>query len=101
VSHPSPGRICFDLGYKAVASDPGGPRARFLSLDDARPVGHSEEHMVVETAQAESIRSGTPLLAIPTHVCPTVALHRRAYVIEDGQVVGQREVTARERALGG
>ena len=31
---------------------------------------------------------GTPLLAIPTHVCPTVALHRRAYVIEDGELVG-------------
>ena len=43
---------------------------------------------------------GTPLFAIPTHVCPTVALHRRAYVIEDGQVVGQWEVTARDRVLG-
>jgi D-threonine aldolase len=100
VSHPSAGRICIDLGYKAVASDPSGPRARVLSLDDARPVVHSEEHMVVETAQAERIRIGTPLLAIPTHVCPTVALHRRAYVIEDGQVVGQWEVTARDRVLG-
>ena len=45
-------------------------------------------------------RIGTPLLAIPTHVCPSVALHRRAYVIEDGQVVGQWEVTARDRVLG-
>jgi D-threonine aldolase len=100
VSHPSPGRICVDLGYKAVAADPSGPRARFLSLDDARTVVHSEEHMVVETAQAESLRIGTPLLAIPTHVCPSVALHRRAYVIEDGQVVGQWDVTARDRVLG-
>jgi D-threonine aldolase len=100
VSHPSKGRICIDLGYKAVASDPSGPRARILSLDDARPVVHSEEHMVVETAQAESLPIGTPLLAIPTHVCPTVALHRRAYVIEDGKVVGQWEVTARDRVLG-
>ena len=56
--------------------------------------------MVVETARAEKIPIGTPLLAIPTHVCPTVALHRRAYVVEDGQVVGQWEVTARDRVLG-
>jgi hypothetical protein len=29
-----------------------------------------------------------------------VALHRRAYVIEDGETVGQWEVTARDRVLG-
>ena len=56
--------------------------------------------MVIESARADSISIGTCLFAIPTHVCPTVALHRRAYVIEDGQVVGQWEVTARDRVLG-
>lgn len=100
VSHPGPGRICVDLGYKAVASDPSGPRARFLDIDDARQVVHSEEHMVIETARADSISIGTPLFAIPTHVCPTVALHRKAYIIEDGQVIAQWEVTARDRVLG-
>jgi D-serine deaminase-like pyridoxal phosphate-dependent protein len=100
VSRPSPGRLCLDLGYKAVAADPAGPRARFLDLDDARPVGHSEEHLVVETAQAENFPIGAHLLAIPTHICPSVALHRRAYVIEDGVLAGQWEVTARDRLLG-
>jgi len=100
VSHPSPGRICLDLGYKAVAADPVGPRARLLEVDDARQVVHSEEHMVLETAQADNLPIGTALLAIPTHVCPSVALHRRAYVIEDGQVAGQWDVTARDRVLG-
>jgi D-threonine aldolase len=100
VSHPGPGRICLDLGYKAVASDPVGPRARLLELDDARQVVHSEEHMVIETARADTIPIGTALFAIPTHVCPTVALHRRAYVIEDGRLVGQWDVIARDRVLG-
>jgi D-serine deaminase-like pyridoxal phosphate-dependent protein len=100
VSHPRPGRLCLDLGHKAVASDPAGPRARLLDLDDARPVGHSEEHLVIETAHADRFPIGTAMLAIPTHICPTVALHRRAYVIEDGEVVGQWEVTARDRVLG-
>ena len=100
VSHPGPGRVCLDLGHKAVAADPVGPRARLLELDDARPVVHSEEHLVIETVRADSIPVGTALLAIPTHICPTVALHRRAYVIEDGRVVGQWEVTARDRVLG-
>ncbi len=100
ISHPGPRRICLDLGYKAVASDPVGPRARLLELDDFRPVVHSEEHMVIETSRADRIPIGTAFLAIPTHICPTVALHRRAYIIDDGQLVGQWEVTARDRVLG-
>jgi len=100
ISHPRPGRVCLDLGHKAVAADPAGPRARLLDLDDARAVVHSEEHLVVESSRADGLAIGTPLLAIPTHVCPTVALHRRAYVIEDGVLVDQWEVTARDRVLG-
>jgi D-serine deaminase-like pyridoxal phosphate-dependent protein len=100
ISHPGPGRICIDLGHKAVAADPAGPRARLLEIDDARQAGHNEEHMVVESARADRMPIGTPLLAIPTHICPTCALHRRAYVVEDGRVVGQWDVTARDRVLG-
>lgn len=100
ISHPQPGRICLDLGHKAVAADPGGTRFRLLDLDDARPIVHSEEHLVIETHQANTLPIGTALLAMPTHICPTVALHRCAYVIEDGQVVDQWEVTARDRVLG-
>ena len=33
------------------------------------------------------------------HVCPTCALHRQAYVVENGQVVGQWEIAARDRVL--
>jgi D-serine deaminase-like pyridoxal phosphate-dependent protein len=100
ISHPQPGRICLDLGHKAVAADPAGPRAKLLDLDDARPVVHSEEHLVVESARADALPIGTPMLAMPTHICPTVALHRRTYVIEDGALVDQWEVTARDRVLG-
>jgi D-serine deaminase-like pyridoxal phosphate-dependent protein len=100
VSHPRPDRLCLDLGYKAVAADPAGPRARLLELENAQPVIHSEEHLVVETSQAQRISIGTPLLAIPTHICPSVALHRRAYVVEDGRVARFWDVTARDRVLG-
>jgi D-threonine aldolase len=100
VSHPRPGRLCLDLGHKAVAADPAGPRARLLDIDDARPVMHSEEHLVIETAHAASFPIGTPLLAIPTHICPTVALHRRVDIIDDGELVARWDVTARDRVVG-
>jgi D-threonine aldolase len=100
VSRPRPGRLCLDLGHKAVAADPAGPRARLVDIDDAKPVMHSEEHLVIETAHADKFPIGTPLLAIPTHICPTVALHRRVDVIEDGELVARWDVTARDRVVG-
>jgi D-threonine aldolase len=100
ISRPRAGRLCLDLGHKAVAADPSGARARFLDIDDARPVMHSEEHLVIETDHAGEFAIGTPLLAVPTHVCPTIALHRRVDVIEDGEFVGRWEVTARDRVVG-
>jgi D-threonine aldolase len=33
------------------------------------------------------------------HICPTCALHRRAYVVENGRTVDEWEVAARDRVL--
>ena len=62
--------------------------------------GQSEEHLVVDTPQAANFPPGTPILALPTHICPTCALHRRAYVIEGGELVDEWEVSARDRSIG-
>jgi len=99
VSRPRLGRICLDLGHKAVAADPAGPRAHLIDVPEARMVGHSEEHLVVDTPAAEQYPVGTCVLAIPTHICPTSALHRRAYVIAGGKLVDEWEVTARDRVI--
>jgi D-serine deaminase-like pyridoxal phosphate-dependent protein len=101
VSRPHVGRLCLDLGHKAVAADtpPPGSRAWFPALPDAKVAGHSEEHLFLDVADADRFPIGTPLLAIPAHVCPTVALHRRALVVADGRVVDEWETTARDRRL--
>lgn len=99
VSRPAPGRVCLDVGSKSVASDPAGDRLGLIDLPDARLGPQSEEHLLVETDRADALPPGTPLLAIPTHVCPTCALHAFAYVIEDGKEVDRWEVTARDRKL--
>ncbi len=90
MSRPRPGRLCLDLGHKAVAADPAGDRLVLPGLPDATLGGQSEEHLVVETPDAENYPPGTPFLAIPTHICPTVALHQRAYVVRGRR--GRRRV---------
>lgn len=100
VSRPTARRVTFDCGTKSVASDPPmGQRVVFPDIPDATQVLHNEEHLVVETATADRWRVGDWTLAIPRHVCPTTALHRDLYVIDDGRLVGNWTVAARDRVL--
>ena len=100
VSRPSRERVTFDLGYKACASDPpAGGRLHFPAIPDAKEVLQNEEHLVIETAGASHYRPGDVELAIPTHICPTSALHSHAWVVHGGRVRGRWEITARDRAL--
>lgn len=98
ISRPTPTRITLDIGYKAVASDPPvGQRMTFPDLPDAEQVLQNEEHLVLETSRAGEFEPGDELLAIPRHICPTSALHRAAYVVSGGEVVGQWEIASRDR----
>jgi D-serine deaminase-like pyridoxal phosphate-dependent protein len=99
LSKPGPGRLCFDLGYKAVASDNPDPRVVFPEIADARTVNHSEEHLVIETARAADYRVGDVVYALPWHVCPTTALYPEVVVVEGGRATGRWPVTARNRAI--
>lgn len=100
VSRPTPNRVTLDLGYKACASDPpAGRRLYFPALPDAKEALQNEEHLVLETEQADAFAPGDELLAIPRHICPTSALHKQAYVVADGKLVDRWEVTSRDRWL--
>ena len=100
VSKPTPTRITLDVGNKAVASDPPvGKRVRIIDLPDAQQVIHNEEHLVLETPRAARIGIGDVFYAIPTHICPTCALHQEAVVVRDGEVVDRWMIAARDRRL--
>jgi D-serine deaminase-like pyridoxal phosphate-dependent protein len=100
VSRPTSDRVTLDLGYKAVASDPpAGNRLMFPALPTAKAVLQNEEHLVLETSEAERFQPGDELIAIPRHICPTCALHKLAYVVAEGRLVGSWQVTARDRVL--
>lgn len=99
ISRPGSGRLCLDLGHKAVASEMPYPRVIFPELPDAVPVIHSEEHLVVETARAAELPVGSVLYGIPWHICPTVALHASLHLVEGARVTAEWPVTARQRHL--
>jgi D-serine deaminase-like pyridoxal phosphate-dependent protein len=99
VSKPAPGRLCLDLGHKAIASENPQPRVHFLNATDARLVAHSEEHLVVEIESSADWQVGDVWYGVPWHVCPTVALHAEAVVIEHGRATERWRIAARERHL--
>lgn len=101
VSKPSPGRLCLDIGHKAVASEMAHPRLEFLNLPGALAVIHSEEHLVVEHPIARNWIVGDVVYAIPRHICPTVALHDSVHWVQEGRAVASWKVTARTREVGG
>jgi D-serine deaminase-like pyridoxal phosphate-dependent protein len=100
ISRPTPTRLTLDLGYKAVASDPpAGKRCVLFDVPDYEPILQNEEHFVVETPAAGRFNPGDEVFAVPTHICPTVALHKQAYVVEGGKVTDRWDVVARDRVL--
>ncbi|REJ91004.1 MAG: D-TA family PLP-dependent enzyme [Planctomycetota bacterium] len=100
ISRPTANRVTFDVGTKGVASDPPmGSRVLLPDIPDAEQVLQNEEHLVVETAQAARWSPGDVTLAIPRHICPTSALHKHAWVVADGAVIGTWDVASRDRWL--
>ena len=100
ISKPSSNRICLDLGHKAVAAENEiSKRVFFPAHPELKPVGQSEEHLVMETAHPENYTVGDCLIGIPYHICPTVALHESLIAIEEDKVVGEWHVAARKRKI--
>ncbi|MGI4820239.1 MAG: D-TA family PLP-dependent enzyme [Janthinobacterium lividum] len=100
VSLPDATKLCLDLGHKSIASEsPLDKRVTFLNAPKLRVVGHSEEHLVVEAGPGHGYQLGDLLYGLPHHICPTVALHERAVVIENHYVAGEWPTLARNRTI--
>lgn len=100
ISRPAPHLACIDLGHKAIAADPAGDRGEVLNVPGARVGGQSEEHWVLELTDEsthESLKVGDTVYVCPTHICPTVALHKSAHLVEGGSITAEWRVAARDR----
>lgn len=100
ISLPDDTRICLDLGHKSVAAENDITRRVFFpEAPDLIPLSQSEEHLVLEAGPNHSFKTGDVLYGIPHHICPTVALYERATTIENGKIIGEWRVIARDRKL--
>ena len=99
ISKPGENRLCLDLGHKAVAAEnPLEQRVMLPDLPQAKFLGQSEEHLVVEAEDSNRFELGDTLLAYPRHICPTVALHRSVHLMRDGRYLNEQwRVAARDR----
>lgn len=100
ISKPAEHLITVDLGHKAVAAEnPIGRRFRFLNLEGYEILSQSEEHGVIRADEWDSIQLGDLLYALPYHICPTVALHDYATVIENRTLLDKWAILARRRMI--
>jgi D-serine deaminase-like pyridoxal phosphate-dependent protein len=98
ISKPGTDLICLDLGYKAVASEmKKHPPVWFPQLPNAKIAGHSEEHLVLQTSEADKLKPGDVLYGFPWHICPTVAMHEMAGIVNNHAVTEFWEIVARKR----
>jgi D-serine deaminase-like pyridoxal phosphate-dependent protein len=100
ISLPEVTKICLDVGHKSVSAENElRKRVYFLNAPELVPTGQSEEHLVMEAGKGHTYQVGDVLYGIPHHVCPTVALYERVYLIENKRLNGEWLNTARDRKI--
>lgn len=100
ISLPDETKICMDIGHKSVAAENEiGKRIYFLNAPELKPIGQSEEHLVLETGEGHQYKVGDVLYGLPYHVCPTIALYERAITIENNAISGEWKNIARDRMI--
>jgi D-serine deaminase-like pyridoxal phosphate-dependent protein len=100
VSHPMENTFTIDLGYKGIASDPAGERGIIAGMEDAKPLFQSEEHWVFSLPAGQTLPAiGSDCYVIPAHICPTSALYPQIEIAQDGKIIGEWQVSARNRRI--
>ncbi len=99
ISKPSENILCFDIGHKSIAPEMDFPRVAFLNLPDSEQIGQSEEHLVVSVKDGSRYEVGDAFYAIPMHICPTVAKYETLQVVENGKVIREWKVAARNQKI--
>lgn len=100
ISLPAETKVTVDLGHKAVAAENElTKRVSFLNAPEAKIIGQSEEHLVLEMPKGHGFKIGDVLYGLPIHICPTVALYDRVTTVSHHEINGEWEITSRKRKI--
>lgn len=99
ISKPAPNMLCFDIGHKSIAPEMDFPRVQFLNLPESEQISQSEEHLVVEVKDGSLYEVGQGFYAVPMHICPTVAKYETLQIVENGNLVDEWKVAARNQKI--
>jgi D-serine deaminase-like pyridoxal phosphate-dependent protein len=70
-----------------------------IGVPDTRTVLLSEEHSQLQTEGGESrLEVGDKVEFYPSHICTTINLHERMYVLENDRVAGVWPILGRGRS---
>jgi D-serine deaminase-like pyridoxal phosphate-dependent protein len=97
LSRPTANRAVVDAGLKASSVDSGLPVV--WQMPGVEYTKASDEHGVLETAQANHPALGDSLLLVPGHCDPTVNLYDELICIRGGKVEAVWPIAARGAAL--
>jgi D-serine deaminase-like pyridoxal phosphate-dependent protein len=91
VGRPDPQRAILDAGSKALAAERLTERAEGFGFIRDQPGLRVqrlyEQHAIVSAERPIDLAVGARVRVVPNHACATANLHRRAMVVEDGEVV--------------
>ena len=102
ISNPLSGQFTLDLGVKGIATDPGTDRGVIVGMPHVKSLFQNEEHWVFQMERGyedQTPKVGDELFVIPTHICPTCALYSHATVIQNGEIIAEWKIAARDRML--
>ena len=94
--------------HEVIALEPSIPRFVIAITTElssghvprAYQIANGTDHLVIEGVDPEAWPVGTPLIGIPIHVCPTVALHQEARIVRNHSITGESwDIAARNRRI--
>ena len=89
VSQNRPSGICATNGFGAVKG------AEHITVDNLY-----DEHAVLNSAEfRDGVQIGDKVGIIPSHICPTVNLYDKAYLVSGGRVIEEIPVACRGRSV--
>lgn len=96
ISIPSEGRVCLDMGHKAISAENDiSKRAFFLNAPDLKLISQSEEHGLAEIPSGYDFKPGDVLYVLPYHICPTVNMYQHMVTVDDHKAKETWEIKAK------